>query len=110
MDVISDDRAEFAPHRVDQFPVYHRIVIRAVVTQVSDDRPRAEIDVISEDRVAGVTQMPDGGMAADDRIFDFDRLSDMDKITDDGIAPDVTIRTDFAVFADDDVAFDVDTR
>ena len=108
MDVVADDRAEFAPSGVDERSVYERAVVFPVVAQIPDDRPRAEVHAVAQHRIADVAQVSDGGLEADHRVFDFDRLTDVAVVADDGVAADVAVGADLAVLADHGVALDED--
>ena len=87
--------------------VFEPAVVAAVMTEVGDDRPRSEVDIVRNHRISGVAQVTDADVFPQQAVLDFNRLADMAAVADRGVAANVAVRPDFTVFADDDVSFDV---
>ncbi len=110
VDVVADDGAEFATSGIDELPLMHGAVGFSIVAEIGGDGAGTEVDFVSDNGVADVREVADGGVGEDEGVFDFDGLTDVAVGTDGCVAADVAVGADFAVFADDGVALNEDTR
>lgn len=78
------------------------------MAEVGGDGACSEVDVIAEDGVADVAEVANCAAVPYDGVFDFDSLADKAVVTDGGGAAEVAVGSDFAIFSNDDVAFDDD--
>jgi hypothetical protein len=108
--VISDDRAKLPATRIHQLAAYHRPMIFTVVSEVRDTRSGSQVHLVTQNRVADVGKVSDIGMGKDDTILDLHRLTDMTRVTNACIATKVTVRADLAVFTDDNISLNIDSR
>ena len=108
VDVLADDGAEFAAAGVDEAALDHGTVVLAVVTEIRGDGARAEVDVLADDGVADVGEVPGGDVRHEDGVLDFDGLPNVAFVGDEVVAAQVAVRADLAVLADHGDALDVD--
>jgi len=83
-------------------------MILSIMAEVRGYGSGAKVDAFAQYAVTDVAEVTHIGIGEEDGIFKFDCLTDVTIISDRSAAAEITIRSNFTVFADDDVAFDKD--
>ena len=99
VDLIANDRAEFAASAVDESAFDRRFDILAIVAEIRRDGAGAKIGALANNAVADVAEMRDVRAVEQNRVFKFACVADFAVVTDGCAGAYEAVRPEFTVFA-----------
>ena len=107
---VADDGAELTTAGVNEFARDHRTMRSAIVSEVRNNRARSEINLLSQNGIPDVGEVPDVRLIKEDRVLELHGLPDVTTIPNRSGTADIAVGPDLTARTDDDVAFNDDAR